>query len=165
MYSSHFIHTLVAIQSLSHVWLFATPWAEACKASQSFTVSRSLLKLMSIESMMPSNHLILCRPLLLLPSTFPNVSHLFASGGQSIGASASASVLPMNIQDWFPLGWTGWISFQSKGLSRVFLSTTAQNHQFFGSQLSLCLTLTSRHGYWKNHSFNYTNFFLTHPTI
>ena len=98
------------------------------------------------------------------PQRFPmsgsfSISHLFASGGQSTGASASASVLQMNIQDWFPLGWTGWISFQSKGLSRVFLSTTAQKHQFFGTQLSLCLTLTSIHGYWKNQSFNYTNFF------
>ena len=64
------------------------------------------------------------------------MSRLFASGGQSIGASASASVLPMNIQDWFPLGWTGWISLQSKGLSRVFSNTTVQKHQFFGTQLS-----------------------------
>ena len=64
-------------------------------------------------------------------------SQLFVSGGQSIGVSASASVLPMNIQDWFPLGWTGWISLQSKGLSRVFSNTTVQKHQFFGAQLSL----------------------------
>ena len=68
--------------------------------------------------------------------SFP-VSQFFASGGQSIGVSASASVLPMNIQDWFPLGWTGWISLQSKGLSRVFSNTTVQKHQFFGAQLSL----------------------------
>ena len=68
--------------------------------------------------------------------SFP-MSQLFASGGQSIGVSASASVLPMNIQDWFPLGWTGWISLQSKGLSRVFCNTTVQTHQFFGPQLSL----------------------------
>ena len=65
------------------------------------------------------------------------MSHFFASGGQSIGVSASTSVLPMNIQDWSPLGWTGWISLQSKGLSRVFSNTTAQKHQFFGAQLSL----------------------------
>ena len=65
------------------------------------------------------------------------ISHFFSSGGQSIGASASASVLPMNIQDWFPLGWTGWISLQSKGLSRVFSNTTVQKHQFFSTQLSL----------------------------
>ena len=65
------------------------------------------------------------------------MSHFFASGGQSIGVSASTSVLPMNIQDWFPLGWTGWISLQSKGLSRVFSNTTLQKHQFFSAQLFL----------------------------
>ena len=80
----------------------------------------------------------------------------FASGGQSIGVSASASVLPMNIQDWFPLALRGWISLQSKGLSRVFSSTTVQKHQFFGAQVSLYYspTLTSIHDYWKNHSFD-----------
>ena len=95
---------------------------------------------MSMESVILSNHLILCRPLLLLPSSFPAsefpVSRLFASGGQSIGASASASVLLMNIQGWFPIGLTGLISMQSKGLSRVF-NTTVQNHQFFGAHPSL----------------------------
>ena len=65
------------------------------------------------------------------------MSQFFASGGQSMGVSASASVLPVNTQDWFPLGWTGWISLQSKGLSRVFSNTTVQQHQFFGAQLSL----------------------------
>ena len=80
--------------------------------------------------------------LLLLPSVFPNsrvfqTSQLFTSGGQSIGVSATASVLPMNIQDWFPLAWTGWICLQSNGLSRVFFSTTVQKHQFFVTQLSL----------------------------
>ena len=65
------------------------------------------------------------------------ISHLFTSGGQSIGTSASISVLPMNIEDWFPLGWTGWISLQSKGLSRVFSNSTVQKHQFFTAQLSL----------------------------
>ena len=88
---------------------------------------------------MPSSHLILCHPLLLPPSlprsgSFPK-NQLFSWDGQSIGVSASASVLPMNTQDWSPLGWTGWISLQSKGLSRVF-STTVQKHQFFGTQLS-----------------------------
>ena len=87
---------------------------------------------------MVSNHLILCHPLLLLPSIFP-VIRVFSneSGGQGIGVSASASVLPMNMQDWFPLGLTGCISFQSRGLSRVFFNTTVQKHQFFGAQLSL----------------------------
>ena len=186
-------HFLSSVQLLSCVWLFATPWTAARQASLSITSSRSLLKLMSTESVMPSNHLILCRPLLLLPSIFPSIrvfsnesvlrirwpnywsfsfsispsdeysgliplggmsvfyiasivymcqsqppnssrlqsfpasgsfpmSQFFTSGGQSIRVSASASVLPVNIQDWFPLGWTGWISLQSKGLSRVFLS-------------------------------------------
>ena len=97
-----------------------------------------LLKLMSIESVMPFSCVILCHPLLLLPSIFPSIL-VFSneSGGQSIGASASASVLPMNIQDWFPLGWTGLISLLPKGLSRVFSNTTVQKHQFFCAQLSL----------------------------
>ena len=131
-----------AFQSLSHVQLFVTPWTAAHQASLSTTNCQSLLKLMSIESVMPSNHLILCRPLLLPPSSFPAsgsfpMSQFFASGGQSIGVSASASVFPTNIQDWFPLGWTSWISLKSKGLSRVFSNTTVQKHQFFGAQLSL----------------------------
>ena len=97
---------------------------------------------MSTESVMPSNHLILCHPLLLLPSIFPSIrvfsnELLFASGGQSIGGSVSVSVLPMNVQDWFPLGWTGLISLQSKRLSRVFSNTTVQKHQFFSVQPSL----------------------------
>ena len=83
--------------------------------------------------------------------SFPT-SQFFASGGQSIGASAS--VLPMNIQHWFALGWTGWISLQSKGLSSVFSNTTVQKHQFFCTQLSYSPTLTSIHDYWKNHSFD-----------
>ena len=80
------------------------------------------------------------------------MSQFFTSGGQSIGVSASASLLPMNTQDWSPFGWTGWISLLSKGLSRVFSNTTVQKHQFFGAQLSL--SLTSIHDYWKNHSFD-----------
>ena len=88
------------------------------------------------ESVMPSNHLILCRPLLLLPSIFPSIrvfhlSQLSASGGQSIGVSASTSVLSMNTQDWSPLGWTGWISLQSKGLSRVFSNTTVRHAKWW----------------------------------
>ena len=100
------------------------------------------LKLMSIKSVMPSNHLIICHPLLLLPSVFPSIrvfsmGQFFVSGGQIIGVSASASVLPMNIQDCYPLGWTDWISLQSKGLSIVFSNTTVQKHQFFSTQISL----------------------------
>ena len=136
------IHTLSSVQSLNCVRLFVTPWTAARQASLSITNARSLLKLMSIKLVIPSNHLILCCPLLLLPSIFPAlgsfpVSQFFASGGQSVGVSASASVLPRNIQDWFPLGWTGWISLLPKGISRVFSNTTVQKHQFFGAQLSL----------------------------
>ena len=129
------------VQLLSCVQLFATPWTAAHQTSQSFTISRSMVKLMSIESVMPSNHLILCRPLLLLPSIFPSiriVSNELAlrPGGQSIGASVS--VLPMKIHGWFPLGSTGLISLLSlKRLSRVFSSTTVWKHQFFSTQPSL----------------------------
>ena len=112
------------------------------KASLYITNSRSLPKLMYIELVMPSNHLILSCPLLLCPRSSPasgsfQMGQFFASGGQSFGVSASTSVLPMNTQDLFPLGWTGWISLQSKGLSRVFSNTTVQKHQFFCAQLSL----------------------------
>ena len=152
-----------SVQLLSHVRLFAIPWTVACQASLSITNSQSLLKLMSIELVMPFNHLILCHPLLLLPSIFPSIrvfqkSQFFTSGGQSIGVSASASVLPVNIQDRYPLGLTGFNSLQSKGLSRVFSNTTVQKHQFFGSHLSFFFfyspTLTSIHDYWKNHNFD-----------
>ena len=133
--------TFSSVQWLSHVWLFVTPWNAACQASLSITTSQSLLRLMSIKLVMPSNHLILCRPLLLLPLIFPSIrvfsnESVLRSGGQSIGVSASSSVLPINIQDWSPLGWTGWISLQSKGCSRVFSNTTVQKHQFFSSQFS-----------------------------
>ena len=110
---------------LSHVRLFATPWTAARQASLLITNSWSLLKLMFIKLVMPSNHLILCCPLSSCLQSFSAsgsflMSRLLASSGQSIGVSASPSVLPMNIQDWFTLGWTGWISLQFKGLSRVF---------------------------------------------
>jgi len=127
---------LSSIQPLSRVQLFVTPWTAADQASLSITISWGLLKLMSIESVMPSNYLILHHPFssCLSPSQHQVVSFLmsqfFTSGGQSIGTSASASVLPVNIQDRFPLGLTGLISLQSKGLSRVFSNTIVQKHQF-----------------------------------
>ena len=130
-----------SVQSLSHVRLFATPWTAARQASLSITNSRSLPKPMSIESVMPSNHLILC--LLLLPSIFPSIrvfpmSQLFASGGQSIGVSASASVLAMITQNGSLLGWTGWISLQSKRLSRVFSNNSVQfSHSVVSDSLQL----------------------------
>ena len=99
-----------------------------------------------------------CPQSLPASGSFP-MSQLFPWGGQSIGVSASASVLPVNTQDWFPLGWTGWISLLSKGLQRVFSNTTVQKHQFFSAQFSSltlhwCLTLTSIHDHWKNHSLD-----------
>ena len=130
-----------SVQSLSRVWLFATPWTAAGQASLSIIKSQSLPKPVSIESVMASNHLILCRPLPLLPSIPASgsfqMSQLFPSGGQCIEVSASTSVLSRNIQDWSPIGCTGWNSLQSKGLSRIFYNTTVQNHQFLRTQLSL----------------------------
>ena len=120
----------------------ATPQTAAHQASLSITKPQSLLKLMSIESVMPSNHLNLCHPILLLRSIFPSI-RVFPNGSVlhirwpkywSFSFSISPS---MNIQDWFPLGWTGWISLKSKGLSRVFSNTTVQKHQFFGAHLFL----------------------------
>ena len=113
----------------------------ACQAFLFITNSLSLPKFMSIKLVMPSKLLTFCCPLLLQPSIFPTsgtfqMSQLFASGGQNIGVSASTSVLPMNTQDQFPLGWTGWISLQSKGLSRIFSNTTVQKHQLFTARLS-----------------------------
>ena len=94
-----------------------------------------------IELLMPPSHLIFCHPLLLLPPIPPSIRVFYNESTlhmrcQSIGVSASASVLPVNTQDWSPLGWTGWISLQSKGLTRVFFNTTIQKNQFFGTQLS-----------------------------
>ena len=130
-----------SVQLLSHVWLFETPWTAARQASLSITNSWSLLKLMSIKSVMPSNHLILCHRFSSCPQSLPAsesfpVSQLFAWGGQSTGVSALASFLPKKSQGWSPSEWTGWISLQSRGLSRVFSNTTVQKHQFFGAQLS-----------------------------
>ena len=129
------------VQLFSHIQLSVTQWTAAHRASLFITNSQSLLKLMSIELVMPSNHLIFCwspsPPAFILSQhqSFP-VSQFFTLGGQSFGVSASASVLPMNTQDGAPLGWTGWILLQSKGLSRVFSNTTVQKHQFFSGQLS-----------------------------
>ena len=137
----HFTPTqFSSVQSLSHVWLFATPWTAACQASRP-----------SPTPGVHPNPCPLCRwchpinsssvvPFSSCPLSFPAsgsfpMNQLFASGGQSIGVSASTSVSPMNNQDW-SLGWTGWISLQSKGLSRVFSNTTVQKHQFFGAQPS-----------------------------
>ena len=133
----------VVVQLFSCVWLFATPWIAAHQASLSITNSQSLLNLMSIESVMPSNHLSLCRPVLLLPLIFPSIIRVFSNEAglpirQPKDWSFSFSISPSNeYSDWFPLRMTGLISLQSKGLSRVLSNTTIQKHQPFGTQSSL----------------------------
>ena len=153
----------VVVQSLSCVQLFTTPLTAECQVPLFSTISRGLLKFMSFELVTLSKYLIFFHPLLLLPSIFPStreftMSWLFTSDGQGIGASASASVLPMNIQGWFPLGLSGLITLKSKGLSRVFSNTTMWEHQFFGIQSS---SYSNSHIHtWlleKKHSFNYTD--------
>ena len=133
-------HSISSVQLLSHVRLFVTPWTEACQASLPFTITWNLLKLMPIESVMPSNHLILCRSL-LPPSIFPSIRVFFNESVLCIRWpkywSFSFNISPSNIQDWFLLRLTSWIFMQSKGLSRVFSNTTVQNHQFSGTQPSL----------------------------
>ena len=138
--------------SLNLVQLFATPWTAECQASLSFTISLSLLRLMSIKTVVPSNLLILCCCHLLLPSIFPiirifPVSWLLASGSQSIGASASASVLLMNIQCWFPLGLTGLISLLYKGLSRVFSEYSLSLKACYTALKLLTLKYLARKGF------------------
>ena len=142
-----------------------TPWIEACQAPVSSTISQSWLKFMSTELLILSNHLILCRSSRLCLQSFPAsgsfpMSWLFTAGGQSTSSSASATALPVNIQDWFPIGLTDLISLQSKGLSRrVLFSTTVQMHQFFETQPSLW---TNSHIHtWlleRKHSFDYIEF-------
>ena len=159
----------IKVKLLSRVQLFVTPWTVAYQAPLSMGFSRqecwSGLPSPSPGDL-PDPGIEPRSPALqadALPSEPPGkpasgsfqISRFFTSGGQSIGVSASASVLPMNIQDWFPVGWTGWLSLQSTGLSRVFSNTTVQNHQFFSAQLSLWWILTSMDvSYWKNHSFD-----------
>ena len=132
--------SFVVVQSLSGVWLFATWWTAACQASLSFIISWSLLRLMFIELILPSNHLILCHPLLLTPSVFPSIRVFSSESVLHIRWpkywNFSFSISPL-IQDWFSLGLTGLISLLSNGLSRVFFNTTVQKHQFFSAQLSL----------------------------
>ena len=128
-----------SVQLLSHVWLFATPWIAARQASLSITISRSSHRVLSIELVMPSSHLILCRPLLLL-SPIPSRIRVFSNESTLRMRwpnywSFSFSIIPSKEHPgWSPLEWTGWISLQSKGLSRVFSNTTVQKHQFFSTQ-------------------------------
>ena len=149
---------LSSVQSFSRVWLFATPWRAACQASLS-TNSWSLPKLMSIELVMPSNHLILCHFLLLPPSIFPSI-RVFSSESvlhirwPNMGVSASTSVLPVNIQDWFPLGWM--VRSPCSPRDSQESSPTPQFKSFNSSVLSFLYspTLTSIHDHWKNHSLD-----------
>ena len=157
--SVYTLDNISSVQSLSHVRLFATPWTAACQASLSITNSQSLLKHMSIESVMPFNHIILCHPFLLLPSIFSSIrvflmSQFFASGSQRIGASSSASVFPMNIQYWFPLGLTGLIS--CKWRDSLESSSAPQFNGIDSPAFSFLYgsTLTSIYDYWKNHSLD-----------
>ena len=159
--------SLISVQSLSRVRLFATPWTAARQSSLSITNSRSLLKLTCPSSwwcQLDPTSLSSVFPFSSYLQSFPasgsfQIGQLFASSGQNIGVSASASVLPVNTQDWFPLGWTGWISMQSKGLSRVFSNTTVQKHQFIRAQRSsgLYLTLDPR-GLWPTPPWLFTHF-------
>ena len=156
---SVYTHGISSVQ-FSHVQLFATPWIAAHQASLSITNSRSSLRLTSIESVTPSSHLILCLPFSSCPHSLPAsgsfpVSQLFTWGSQSTGVSALASVLPKKSQGWSPSEWTGWMSLQSKGLSRVF-STAPQFKSIDSSVLSFLHspTLTSIHDHRKNHSLD-----------
>ena len=130
-----------SIHLLSRVWLFVTPWIAACQASLSITNSRSSLRLTSIESVILSSHLILCLPLLILPPIAPSIRVLSNQSTLCMRWpkywSFSFSIIPSKEIPWLiSFRMTGWISLQSKGLSRVFSNTTVQKHQFFGAQLS-----------------------------
>ena len=154
LWTWHFLNSFSWVQSLSHVQLFAK-----CSTPGLPVHHQSSLKLMSIELVMPSSHLILCRPLLLLPLILPSIrvfsmSQLFAWGGQNIGVSALASVLPMKTQDWSPLGWTGWISLCPRDSQKS--SQTSQFKSINSSALSFLHspTLTSIRDCWKNHNLD-----------
>ena len=149
------------VQSLSCVWLFMTPWTAACQASLSLTISHSLPKFMTIESVMLSYHVTLCCPVLLLPSIFPS-PRVFSNesavsiNGQSIGTSASESMLLVTVQRWFPLGLTGLISLLSKGLSSGLQHHNSKASILRSSALFL-VQLTFILDYWKDHSFDCTD--------
>ena len=152
--------TSIVVQLLSHVWLFATPWTPVRQAPLSSIISQSLLKFMSIELVMPSNHLILCHPLLLPPSVFPSI-RVFSTESvlhirywsQSIEASTSASVLPKNIQGWFPLGLISLISCSPRDSQVSFPAPQLESISSSVLRFLYGTTLTSTHDYWENHSF------------
>ena len=150
------VYSFSSVQLFSHAWLFATPWLAAGQASLSITNSQSLLKLTSIASVMPSNHLILCCPLLLPPSILPSI-RIFSN--ELVLHHQVAQVLELQLQhqsfQWSPLGWTGWISLQSKDSHK---SSPAPQFKSINSLVLSFLytpTLTSIQDYWKNHSLDY----------
>ena len=147
------------VQLLSCIQLFVTPWTAECQASLSITNSQSLLKFMYIESVTPSNHLILCLSLLLLPSILPSIRVFSNESVLHIRWprywSSSFSISSSNeYSDWFLLGWTDWISLQSNGLSRIFSNTTVQNINSSVLSFFYSPTLTSIRDSWKNQSFD-----------
>ena len=148
-----------SLQLLSRVWFFVTPCTAACQGSLSITNFRSLLKLMPVELAIPSNHLILYHPLSSHFQSFPTsgsflISQFFPSAGQSIGvSSASASVLPMNIQDWFPLGWTG-SPFSPRDSQESFPTSQFKSINSLVLSFLYSPTFTSIHAYWKIQSFD-----------
>ena len=171
MYYDHFLFCLtfcfllwvnIVVGQLSHVQLFVTPWMAAHQASLSFTISQSLLKLISIELVMPSSVIRFssCPQSFPASGSFP-MSQLFASSGQSTGASALASVLPMNIQGWFPLGSTGLISLCPRDSQESSPTPQAKSINSLALSLLCGPTLTSIHDYWKNHSFDYSDLLST----
>ena len=149
-----------SVQSLSRVWLFATPWTTAHQASLSITNSRSpWTKPCPLSRWCHPTISSSVVPFFSCLQSFPvsgsfQMGQLFASGGQCIGVSASTLVLPKNTQDWSPLGWTDWISLQSKGLARVFSSTTFKSMNSSALSFLHSPTLTSIHDHWKNHSLD-----------
>ena len=156
-YVPFYYYIKFVVQLLSCVRLSATLWTAAHQASPSFIISQSLLKLMSIKSVMQSNHLILCHSL-LLPSIFPSTWGLFqwVSSSHEVAKVLEVPFLCQSFQwtqDWFALGSTGWTSLVSKGLSRVFSSVTVQKHLFFIAQPSLWFSSHICNDNWRNHSF------------
>ena len=149
------IYQFSLVQSLSHVQLFVTPWTAACQTSLSRAYSNSCPLSRWYHPIISSYVIPFSSCLQSCPASgsFP-MSQFFTSGGQSIGVSASASVLQMNVQDWFPLGLTGWITLQFKGLSKVFLQQQFKTINYSVFSFLYDPNLTTIHDHWKNHSFD-----------
>ena len=153
------VKIVIIVELLSHVQLFVTPWTVGCQAPLSSTISSSLLKFMSIELVMLSNHIVLCQPLLLpliflASGSFP-VSWLFVPGGQSTKASDSETVFPISIEDWFPLGLTGMISLHPRDSQGSSPAPWFESINFLALSLLYGPILPSVDDYWENHSYDY----------